>query len=53
MEIPLVNVVTYPYKYMRKASDLHLPMILMVLSGTWAWWRVVAPPDRREWEPIS
>ena len=53
LETPLVNVDTCPWRYISKASDLHLPIILMVLSGTWAWCRVMAPPERKEWEPIS
>ena len=53
LETLLVNMATCPWRYIRKASDLHLPMILMVLLGTWAWCRVMAPPERKEWEPIS
>ena len=52
-EIPLVNLATCPWRYIRKASDLHRPVILMVLSGIWSWCRVMAPPERKEWEPIS
>ena len=49
LETPLVNVANY----IRKASGLHLPIILMVLSGTWAWCRDMAPPERKEWDQIS
>ena len=38
---------TYPRQLMRKAYEGHLPMMLMVLSGMWVWFKVIAPLDKR------
>ena len=49
---PCVKVVIRPCKYMRKVSNHHLPIILIVCSGIPARCRVIAPSDCKEWDLI-
>ena len=39
--------------YLRKASEDHLPIIMMENVGTPSRYMAIAAPDRREWVPIS
>ena len=42
---PLVKFATWPWRYIRKASERHRPITLMVLSDWLAWCSVMAPPE--------
>ena len=50
---PVVKEATCPWRYIRKASDRQRPMILMVCSDIPAKCKVMAPPERKECEPVS
>ena len=49
----MVKEAICPCRYMRKASERQRPIIFIVCSEIPARCRVIAPPERKEWEPIS